>query len=274
MNDLSVLVNGLRYHVAIAGEGEPVVLLHGFTGSGESWSEIVKALEATYRVFTIDLLGHGKTESPSDVDRYRMEYAAADLDAIFEYLGYAQVHIVGYSMGGRLALYTALKYPTRFKSLILESASPGLADPAERAARMASDAALAESILRDGITAFVKRWEALPLFATQQILPEETRLRLYRQRLRNNPLGLANSLRGMGTGSQPSLWEQLPRLQLPVLLLTGEFDAKFTQIARAMHSALSVAHLHIVPGAGHTIHLEQPDIFTRLLSEFMATFPR
>lgn len=274
MNDVSVLANGVRYHVAIAGEGDPIILLHGFTGSGENWSEIVNALKTAYRVITIDLLGHGKTEAPSEPERYRMEHAAADLDAILEHLGFGQFHLVGYSMGGRLALYTAWKYPMRFKSLTLESASPGLAAAAERAARVASDAVLAESILHGGVREFVERWETLPLFATQQGLSEEIRLRLRQQRLQNNPPGLANSLRGMGTGSQPSLWEHLPTLNLPLLLLAGELDTKFTQIAREMHRLLPESRLKLVPDAGHTIHLEQPGVFTRLLREFLATFLR
>ena len=254
-------VNGLNYNVVIRGSGIPLVMLHGFTGSGTNWQAAADELSLTYTVITIDLPGHGRSDAPADPARYRMEAVAADLALLFERLAACPVNLLGYSMGGRLALYMARHYPELIRSLVLESASPGLADPRARDERRASDDALARRIEQDGLPAFVDYWESIPLFASQQRLPEATRQQLRAQRLTSNPVGLANSLRGMGTGQQPSLWEDLALVRQPVLLLAGELDAKFVNIARAMGERLPRAQVQIMPGAGHTIHLETPEVY-------------
>jgi 2-succinyl-6-hydroxy-2,4-cyclohexadiene-1-carboxylate synthase len=261
---------GADYNVETAGAGAPLMLLHGFTGSGESWSHLQPMLAARFTVIMPDLLGHGCTGAPDDPARYRMERCVADLIAILDAMEVARTHLLGYSMGGRVALAAAVGHPERVASLILESASPGLAGFGERDARVASDNALAAAIERDGIEAFVARWERIPLFATQERLPAQVRARLRTQRLANNPIGLANSLRGLGTGVQPSLWERLAEVKMPCLIMAGELDAKFASIARAMAAAIAGSALAIVPGAGHTIHLEQPAAFERLVLEFAA----
>ena len=260
------MLNGIRTHWRISGAGEPIFLLHGFTGSSANWSQVVSRLDGRYQVIAPDLLGHGETESPPDPRRYRIENAAQDLIALWQSLALPPAHWLGYSMGGRLALYLALAYPAAIKTLILESASPGLTDAAARADRVRSDEALAARIERDGIAPFVAAWESLPLFESQT---EAQRASLRDARLRNNPAELANSLRGMGTGAQPSLWDRLPELAAPVLVIAGEHDAKFTAIAQQMAAAIPQARLTVIPGAGHTTHLEQPDLFVAAIHEHL-----
>jgi 2-succinyl-6-hydroxy-2,4-cyclohexadiene-1-carboxylate synthase len=155
-------------------------------------------------------------------------------------------------------------------SLILESASPGLATEAERDERQVRDNDLADRIERDGIAAFVDYWEALPLFASQQRLPDDVRARLRSQRLNNRPAGLANSLRGMGTGVQPSMCDRLPGLAMTTLLLAGEFDSKFVGLAQQMYDLIPEARLQIVPNTGHTIHLEAPVKVQNLVTSFLS----
>lgn len=259
-------INGVDYHVETHGSGDPLLLLHGFSGSGANWAGQVEAFAPHFTVITVDLPGHGQTDSPADSSRYTFEFAAADLIAILDSLGFASVHLLGYSMGGRLALYTALTYPMRINRLVLESASPGLKTAAEREARTASDEALARRIETEGISAFADYWTSLPLFATQ---PPEVRQRLHGQRLHNNPLGLANSLRGMGTGAQPSLWERLGELSMPTLLLCGALDTKFAAINAEMHALIPQSKLVTVSGAGHTIHAEQPAYFAAEVLRFL-----
>jgi 2-succinyl-6-hydroxy-2,4-cyclohexadiene-1-carboxylate synthase len=265
----TLTINEINYHVKVQGSGVPLVLLHGFTGSMESWSPLAEILAQYYTVIRVDLLGHGATDAPLDPGRYRMEAATPDLVKLLHALSAAPVNLLGYSMGGRLALYLAVHFPEMVRSLILESASPGLADPAEREARRARDDALADRIEREGIERFVDYWQNLPLFASQRRLPAETQADLRAQRLQNRPIGLANSLRGMGTGVQPSLWTDLPRLAIPVLLLVGELDAKFLRIAEDMEVGIRRARLKIIPDAGHTTHLENPDVFTGQLVTFV-----
>ncbi|MCP4422963.1 MAG: 2-succinyl-6-hydroxy-2,4-cyclohexadiene-1-carboxylate synthase [Chloroflexi bacterium] len=275
-------VNGVNYFVSVAGEGKPLVLLHGFTGSSANWEQVTAVLASHFRVITIDLLGHGRTDSPPEPARYTMEKAAADVIAILTVESAKngkqkslrsshplRFNLLGYSMGGRLALYIALHYPHLVQSLILESSSPGLATEAECVERRQRDEALADRIEREGIRPFVTFWENLPLWDSQQNLPPETRQNLRRQRLQNNPAGLANSLRGMGTGMQSSLWARLGKLQMPVLLLAGELDEKFVKIGEQMKVQIPSAQLQIVPEAGHTVHLERTAVFTLSVLNFL-----
>ncbi|HEY0754491.1 MAG TPA: 2-succinyl-6-hydroxy-2,4-cyclohexadiene-1-carboxylate synthase [Ktedonobacteraceae bacterium] len=268
-----LLVNGIHLGVTqygtIQDARQTLVLLHGFTGSVANWTALLPLLMTpARRLIACDLLGHGQADAPADPGRYSIEHCQADLLALLSTLdvGPREAILLGYSMGGRIALYTALSGYLR--ALILESASPGLADERERTQRQLSDKGLAERIEREGVEAFVNGWEMLPLFSSQQKLPQETQVALRRQRLTNRASGLANSLRGVGTGSQPALHERLPELDLPTLLLAGELDPKFSQIASQMVHDMPQASLHIVPGAGHTIHLEQPALFAALVNEF------
>lgn len=264
-----VTVNEARYRVEMTGEGQALLMLHGFTGSAESWRECIWHFEGRRRAIMVDLLGHGWTDAPNDPARYRIERAAADLIALLDALNLPRVDLLGYSMGGRLGLFTAIAAPSRVRRLVLESATAGLATEAERAARRAADEALADRIERNGIPAFVDEWEKLPLFASQTGMDEEKRSRLREQRLQNRARGLANSLRGMGTGTQPSLWGALHKVEAPALLITGALDGKFEAIARQMRERLPRAAHVIIAGAGHTPHLEQPEAFARDVETFL-----
>jgi 2-succinyl-6-hydroxy-2,4-cyclohexadiene-1-carboxylate synthase len=268
-----VQVNGVKLGVEQRGEARnsapTLALLHGFTGSAAGWGRQFDTL-ANYglRVIAIDLLGHGQSDAPEDPQRYAIERCQQDILAVLQELDVSkgQAILLGYSMGGRIALYTA--FSGYFRALILESSSPGLEDPAEREQRHLSDEILAASIEREGIPAFIERWENLPLFASQKTLPIECRQTLHRQRLQNSATGLAQSLRGVGTGVQPPLYAQLPTLHIPVLLIAGELDTKFTAIARRMVEMLPQSQLRIVSGAGHTVHLERPQEFASLVGDF------
>lgn len=272
MGSMFVQVNGMRLGVVCQGGNDDptLVMLHGFTGSAAAWGNHLDALAAYgLRVIAFDLPGHGRSDAPHDAQRYTIERCQQDILAALRELGVSQDQaiLLGYSMGGRIALYTA--FSGFFGALILESASPGLEDPAEREHRRIDDEALAASIERDGVEAFIERWERLPLFASQSTLPLEVREALHRQRLNNQAAGLAQSLRGVGTGVQPSLFPRLPTLQIPVLLIAGELDTKFTAIARRMAQLLPQSQLCIIPGAGHTVHLEWPEEFVSSVGDFI-----
>lgn len=264
-------VDGVTLNVETAGAGPALVLLHGFTGAAAAWAPHQDVLSARYTTVAIDMLGHGRSDAPADPDRYRIEHAAADVVAVLDRLGVVQAAVLGYSMGGRVALFLAAAAPARVSALVLESASPGIADPAERAARAAADAALADAIERDGVAAFVDRWERLPLFATQVRLPAAVRAAVHAQRLAHPARGLANSLRGLGQGTQPPLFDRLPAVAVPALLIAGELDTRYAALAREMCRAMPDARLIVVPGAGHTVHLEEPGAFQRAVLDFLET---
>jgi len=253
----------------LGGEGiEGILLLHGFTGDGDAWRKHAPVLARHATVVAVDLIGHGRSDAPSDPARYDMARCVADLLVVLDHLGLSRVAVLGYSMGARVALHLAAAAPDRVSALILESGSPGLAAEEERRARRDSDEALAARIERDGVERFVDYWEALPLFTTQRGAPSAVQI-VQRQQLCNSATGLANSLRGMGTGVQASLWGRLVEMQAPTLLIVGALDDKFGAIGGAMAAALPHARLAVVPDAGHTVHLEQPAEFDRLVADFL-----
>jgi 2-succinyl-6-hydroxy-2,4-cyclohexadiene-1-carboxylate synthase len=225
-----------------------VVLLHGFTHTGASWEPVVAALGESYRALTPDIRGHG---TASDLEPVSLEAVIDDLLASSP----ARFTLAGYSMGGRLALHLVLAAPERVERLVLIGASPGIADPAERAARRASDDQLADQIERSSIEEFAERWAQTPVLAG---LPQDVGARTHTDRLRSTPAGLARALRGLGTGALRSLWEHLGELAMPVTLVVGERDRKFREIAERMATAMPLANVVVVPASGHAAHLEAP----------------
>ncbi|MFL6561127.1 MAG: 2-succinyl-6-hydroxy-2,4-cyclohexadiene-1-carboxylate synthase, partial [Bacillus sp. (in: firmicutes)] len=236
---MDVIIDGVRYHVEVYGDGHvPLILLHGFTGDSSTWNPFYDSWGKHSKVIVPDIIGHGKTDSPSGLNRYQIETVAADLKGILDTMDVKQIDLLGYSMGGRLALTFALLFPDRVRKLILESTSPGLASERERELRRMKDAELANFISEQGMSSFVEYWEGIPLFSTMKRLPTAMQQKIREQRLNNSPAGLACSLLGMGTGSQPSWWDKLHELSCEVLLVTGAEDKKFCDIAEKMKNKL------------------------------------
>jgi 2-succinyl-6-hydroxy-2,4-cyclohexadiene-1-carboxylate synthase len=261
--------DGLVLHAEIVGDGPPVVLLHGFTGSTASWTPLRAVLQATHRVVSVDLPGHGRSSTPTAPERLALPRLADDLARVLDLLGVARSAMLGYSLGGRAALHFAVRHPDRLTALVLESASPGIADPAERARRIASDGELASEIEREGIDAFVRRWESLAMWESQAGLPAHLRAALRAQRLANDPHALATSLRGAGAGATPALSAETLSIPVPTLLIAGSLDAKYLAIARHLAGVIPGARLAVVDGAGHAVHLERPDEFAVLVRDFL-----
>ncbi len=261
-------VNGIRLNVEDAGSGPAVLLLHGFTGSAAAWRPLIESWGG-FRTIAVDIIGHGASESPGDLTRYAMSECADDLAAVLDRLGVEQAAVLGYSLGGRVALRFALRYPERLRALVLESASPGIEDAAERAERARADNLLAERIEHEGIEAFVAYWEALPLWNSQARLAAAQREELRRRRLANSTLGLANSLRGMGAGIDEAVLDRLSEIEAPVLLIAGALDEKYRTVAGEMGAKIANAEVRTIENAGHATHLEQPTAFGSLVSEFL-----
>jgi 2-succinyl-6-hydroxy-2,4-cyclohexadiene-1-carboxylate synthase len=233
-----------------------LLLLHGFTHTGASWDPVREALGERYRAVAPDLRGHGIAAGALPVT---LQAVVADIAATAPSGPFA---LAGYSMGGRIALHAALSLPGRVERLVLIGASPGLADPGERAARRAADDQLADEIERSTIEEFAPRWASTPVLDGQ---PPAVLAAADADRRRNTPAGLARALRGLGTGALPSLWDRLSEVEVPVTLIVGERDAKFSAIADQMAARLPAADVVRVPGAGHAVHLEAPDAVAALL---------
>jgi 2-succinyl-6-hydroxy-2,4-cyclohexadiene-1-carboxylate synthase len=231
-----------------------LVLLHGFTQTRQSWRRTIGALGGRRRALAPDLPGHGHAAARPASFPACTGYVRA--------LGGERFALAGYSMGGRIALHAALALGDRVDRLVLVGASPGIADPAERAARRASDEALADRIEAIGVEAFAREWAALPLWEGQ---PERVAAAAHADRLRNTPSGLAAALRGLGTGVMEPLWDALPSLTVPVTLAVGERDEKFRAIAERMAAALPRCEVVVIPGVGHAAQLEAPDAVAALL---------
>lgn len=263
------IINEQTVHVEVFNDGakNTLVLLHGFTGSTKTWHHVVKELPTSVKVIAIDLIGHGQSTAPQTIDAYSMEAQIQLLEDLFEQLVVQSFTLVGYSMGGRVALSYTARFPKRVTQLILESASPGLEGQAERLARKNADDALADKIVHNGLQSFIEKWENIPLFATQKQLSPIIQAEIRNERMMQREIGLANSLRGMGTGVMPSLWNELQHLAMPVTLITGELDQKFIALNEQMQQQLPNAKHILVPAVGHAIHVENPTKFATIVKE-------
>lgn len=260
-------VDGLRWEVRELGSGRPVLLLHGFTGRGTSWRTLAGHLRRRLRTIVVDLPGHGRTAA-AEPRRLAVERTATDLATILARLDATPAVVIGYSLGARIALRLAVAHPAAVSGLILESPSAGLS-PAERPARRAADAALAAALERDGIEAFVDRWERQPIFASHSALPPARAARLRAIRLANHPARLAASLRGAGQGAMEPLHHRLRDVAAPTLVIAGALDPNGLDRARTVAAGIPGARLKIVPDAGHTPHDERPAVFRRLVFDFL-----
>lgn len=261
--------------------GARTLLLHGFTGSAAAWEGGVTSClrSAGVDAVAIDLPGHGHRARRGEADDF-------SLDGVFRQIDSASssgsvkadgaddaaraVGVVGYSMGGRLALHYAVRHPDRVSRLVLESSSPGLEDEYARSERRGLDQALAERIVAHGVARFVDEWEAMPLFASQRSMPGPVREAMRRRRLDNDGASLAAALKGLGTGALPSLWSELPTLAVKTLIVVGALDEKFVEIGERMVELLPHGRLVVVPGAGHAVHAEDPTAWCAAVGDFFA----
>lgn len=253
----------------LAAGDRPVLVLHGFTGSAAAMAPLTERLALHHRVLAPDLVGHGRSDAPADVEAYRAAAMVAQLAEVLRAAGVERVDVVGYSMGARVALTLACARPEIVRRMVVVGGTAGIDDEHERAERRAADGALADRIEREGIEAFVDAWEAIPLFASQRALPAEALKAIRAGRLSQRPLGLANSLRGFGAGEMPPLWGDLADLPVPTLAVAGELDAKYTALAERLANEMPVAKAVTIAGVGHAAHLEAPAAVGRLLTDFL-----
>jgi 2-succinyl-6-hydroxy-2,4-cyclohexadiene-1-carboxylate synthase len=223
-----------------------LVLVPGFTQTAAAWDRVIAHLPADVEVEPVGV--------PTDLGF--VETAAA----IGEHGGRAIY--AGYSMGGRLCLRLALDRPDLVRGLVLLSASPGIADEAERAARREADETLAREIERDGVDAFLERWLRQPLFATLS----HDAAGLDARRAGNTVATLTHALRALGPGSQEPLWERLGDLEPAFVPAAGVLDEKYVDIAFEMAGRVGAGvHPVLIGGAGHAVHLENPEAVASLL---------
>jgi 2-succinyl-6-hydroxy-2,4-cyclohexadiene-1-carboxylate synthase len=259
----------LQLHYQTSGNPEdlPVLFLHGFMGSGNDWNEVIQFLSPQYYCLAVDLPGHGETGLDENTD-YSFEKTAIAVIQLIKQSDIKKCLLVGYSMGGRLALFLTLRYPQFFSKTVLESASPGLRTQQEREDRRIHDSQISEELKRGSFKSFLKKWYGQQVF--QGLTKDKNFNRLISDRLQNDPKTLAQSLLFLGTGAQPSLWEELPQNNNPLLLLVGGNDTKFQSIADEMAKSNGLAQTKIIEGCGHNIHVQKSELFAQYIREFFA----
>jgi len=270
---MKIPTQNISLNVELFSEFDPVkdslIFLHGFTGSANDWNKTAELIDDRFNKIAVDLIGHGKSDTPKEVDRYSASSINSQLLDIINHFTKGKVILLGYSMGGRAALSFAINHPDKIKGMILESTTTGIEDPAEREERIKSDEELGEYIETNSIENFIDHWMNLEIFGTQKRFSNEQLQKLRTKKLHNSPVGLAHSLRGFGTGRMPYLGDKLSSLEFPVLLITGELDSKFSQINQELVNKFSSSYHQIIQNAGHNVHLEETGRFVGVVNQFL-----
>lgn len=271
---MNTTINGVNYYYEWLSTYEAnrptLVCFHGFTGTSQTFSPVFQK-ERELNILAVDLIGHGRTDCYVHPYRYQMECLCQDVALLTERLGIFEFSLLGYSMGARAALGFACLFPQKVRHLILESGSPGLEGETERMMRKRSDEQLAGFIMSHPIEIFVEKWENLPLFESQKRLSLNLQQTLRKERLSQRGFGLACSLWFMGTGVQPNFWPELAKVKASTLLIVGELDVKFQQIAKKMQEIQPDFSIEFVSDTGHCIHLEKPQVFEKIVVSFVCS---
>ena len=255
------IVRGNRHH-------RPLIFLHGFMGISSDWLEITERFENQYYCILPDLPGHGKSVMETIAEPLDFDFVARGLLNLMGQLHLTSAALVGYSMGGRVALYAATRYPERFDALVLEGVSPGLQDDNERHGRRVLDEGRAREIEKVGIAAYTEIWYEADLFQTLKRHPEKLN-KIKSVRKNNDTAWMAKVLRELSAGRQPPLWDKLGALNMPVLLIAGDLDHKYKQIVYQLKDYLKDSQVYLVPETGHNTHVEAPEKFGQALTDFL-----
>ena len=258
----------IHFHYNLFGNPKaPVILfLHGFMGNGDDWQDCCQYLSDKFYCLTIDLPFHGKTVIEGDENEITFEETASSIIRLLANLNIQRCYLVGYSMGGRIALYLALNHPENFIRIVMESASPGLKTKQERNVRIETDTGVSERLKSNKFNEFLIQWYKQPIFG--DLIKQKNFNEILKRRRKEDPEKLAISLKKLGTGIQPPLWEKLSQLDLYCLLVVGEKDLKFRSIANEMSNLNNMISIKGIANCYHTIHLLKPDVFAGLLSDF------
>ncbi len=245
-----------------------LIMLHGFMGCGAVFSHLGDPLSNTSSPLFLDLLGHGETDKPKAPNAYKTENQCRELRQIIENSGFQKPFLYGYSMGGRLALQFAIRNPDAISGLILESCTAGIRNESEREKRASQDEKRASEIERN-YEHFLLKWNKMDLFG-EKFSADRALTEAFQESQETDCM--AACLRGFGTGVMPQVWDKLPDLDIPVQLIAGDRDTKFATIMMEMETLLPQANLRVITGASHRTHLDQPEMLTDVISEFITQY--
>jgi 2-succinyl-6-hydroxy-2,4-cyclohexadiene-1-carboxylate synthase len=261
-----IQIKNNKYHVQKRGTGMPLVCLHGFAEDMSTWDGL--KIEGR-QLILIDLIGHGQSSKPRARRHYRTKTVVRHLKLLFAHLGLTHYDLLGYSMGGRIALTYALRYPEEVRHLILESASFGERGWKNRCKRRRADAKLARNIRHNGMDWFEKHFSGLDIFKSQERLPSMAREQISARRRNNTPYALSNMLLAGGQGTAACLYKHLPGLTMSVCCLSGVYDTKYTQICGEFQKRNGRIQHKIIENAGHNTHIENMEGFKKVLESVL-----
>lgn len=268
------LHKGINYHFLTWGDEKnpPLILLHGFAQSADSWEGVSCSLSKHRYLMAPDLIGHGRSDKPHNLSVYTMNYICGWLDAFFDHLGFEQIDLCAYSMGGRIALLYAFEFPQRLRTLVLESAGLGSQSLQEAHDIQKRDASIIEKLRTIPLSEFMDEWENLPVFASQKQLAPKLQAALRASRMKNDPQALALITQGSGQHVMPNYLQSMHNLAIPTLYIAGCLDKRYAKIARTLKAQAS-AHMHTrLLQAGHNTHLETPKVFAHTVNAFLQDF--
>ncbi|WP_250658303.1 2-succinyl-6-hydroxy-2,4-cyclohexadiene-1-carboxylate synthase [Alkalimarinus coralli] len=243
-----------------------VVFIHGFLGNREEWQQVVETLRETFYCITVDLPGHGDQQEqhndwPSEDSLERMYTRIIQASS-------KPFHLVGYSLGGRLAMRLAYEKPNQVISLCLESANPGLESVESRKERGLSDHAWAKRFAYEPLETVLTDWYQQPIFGTKGTDQQRS---LVKAHLNQSAIPLAKALTEFGLGLQPPYWRFLSQWRKPLCYISGEYDAKFTEIGRQLNNINPSLRHAIISNAAHNCHIDQPQHFIDVISDHLTT---
>jgi 2-succinyl-6-hydroxy-2,4-cyclohexadiene-1-carboxylate synthase len=268
-------MEAIRLHVdADAGldTGRPVlILLHGLNMDSAMWDPVRDDLRHIGQTATVDLLGHGASPAPPEPEAYTFAAYLAYCEEILARLALTSAWWVGFSMGGWIVQRLALERPHLVQGLVLAATHPGMDEKKARAKRREEDLALADGTERNGMDWFFDRFYAR--FPETMALPEAELAALRALRTQNPAIGIANSLRAMGTGLQEPVWDRLNEISVPALVVCGDKDQRNFAAAPRMAALVPRSRLEIIPEAGHALFRQRPREFAQAMEHFFAALP-
>lgn len=269
-------VNGVKLNLESLREIDKskdyILFLHGFTGCAEDWFPVFEQIPDKYNCLALDIIGHGKSDAPGSSMHYSIDSIMSQIKYVKDHLTQNKIFLLGYSMGGRIALTYASMYPEDVKGLILEASSAGIKNDEERQKRYEEDLKLAEFIETHTMEEFIEMWHDQEIFNTQRRFSNDKLKKIKKKKASGSKTGYANILKGFSTGIMPPVHDKLKKIPLKVLLITGELDTKFTGINARLAKRFFKAKHKIVRNSGHNTHLEEPKRFIEIVLNYLGQF--
>jgi pimeloyl-ACP methyl ester carboxylesterase len=262
--------DGVRLHYEETGAGVPVIFVHEFAGDHRSWEAQMRHFGQRYRAITYAARGYPPSDVPDDVAAYSQDRAADDIAAVLDHLKIDRAHVVGLSMGGFATLHFGVRHAERALSLCVAGCGYG-AEKGQRDRFRSEVAAVAAFLDEHGIETFAAKYAYGPTRVQFENKDARGFDEFKRQLAEHSAVGARNTQLGV-QGERPSLYdliEQMAALTVPVLVLTGDEDWPCLQPALLMKQTIPTAALSVMPNCGHTINLEDPDQFNRLVGDFI-----